>query len=201
MMLGVMCLIAWTSIGVPVLMSLVQMIRMTRREWERKDNVKGWIFRHSMVFYFLPLLCGSAFNAVAILNSNAFQMDFFSMDLSETELSRFKVQRIWSIVFFENLPQVALQTWFLLQNESRNSRQNEITMAALIFSLISIVLTILAVCTQRRIARNQQCIVITFTVGVAHRENRKKKLHLRTEGIRRDIASLLDIDYHLVEIE
>merc|ERR1711879_494254 len=76
----------------------------------------------------------------------------------------------------------------------------DIATIALIFSSFSIMLTILSVCTQRRIVRNQQYAVIKFTVdGVV--SGKVKKPQLRTKGIKRDIANLLDIDHHLVEIE
>merc|ERR1719361_2226792 len=104
--------LAWVCIVCPILLSLFQLVRKSRGDWAKYDNVSRWIFKFSFFLYFLPIFSGSAFVALALVNSNALQLNVFSMGLSKHELSMFNVQRVWSIVMLENLPQLGLQIWF-----------------------------------------------------------------------------------------
>ena len=96
-------ILCWATIIVPVLMSLAQMARKSRGTWLREDIARHWMTRYPFVLYILPFFTGSAFVAVAVLNSNALQLGVFSMGLSKSELSKFSVQRMWSIILLEVL--------------------------------------------------------------------------------------------------
>ena len=98
---NVLVLSCWASIAIPIFLSLMQLSRKSRGSWLREDIARHWISKHSMILYVLPILSGSAFVAIALLNSNAFQLDLFSMGLSKAELDKFGVQRVWSIVILE----------------------------------------------------------------------------------------------------
>merc|ERR1719361_506034 len=128
-----MSCISWITVALPILMSLLQLIGKSTGEWDRNESVKHWILRHSFTLYLLPFLSGSAFNAIAIVNSNAFQLDVFSMGLSKREMHKFRLQRIWSVVLLENLPQIALQISFMATTEGVGY---DVATAALIFSSI-----------------------------------------------------------------
>lgn len=93
--------ICWSTITVPVLLSLLQLTRRSRTIWLEEDVTLQWMTRFSFILYILPFCCGSAFVAVALLNSNAFRLGVFSMGLSRAELSRFSMQKVWSIILFE----------------------------------------------------------------------------------------------------
>ena len=71
--------------------------------------------------------------------------------------------------------------------------------ASVSFSLISVIVTILAIKTQRGVFANRQSILIQFTViGLSAKD---RHLQTRTMEISRDIADLLKLHHKLVEIE
>ena len=94
-------IICWATIVFPVLLSVAQMVRQSRGAWFKEDVSREWMSKYPYILYILPFFCGSAFVAIAILNSNAFQLGVFSMGLSMAEMSRFNVQRVWTIILLE----------------------------------------------------------------------------------------------------
>ena len=94
-------IVCWATIVVPVLLSVAQLARQSRGAWLKEDVSREWMSKYSLILYILPFCCGSAFVAIAILNSNAFQLGVFSMGLPMTEMSRFNVQRVWTIILLE----------------------------------------------------------------------------------------------------
>ena len=204
----------WTTIAVPVLLSVWQLWRRSRSVWLREDVPRQWLSTNSFIMFILPFFCGSGFVAIAILNSNLFQLGVFSMGLSKTELSRFSLQRIWSIILLEvlnvffifcnlhaltcnlsqNIPQLSLNIWFMVVYGF-----HDVAMASAIFAVISLMVTIMAICTQRDIHLYRQCVSVQFTVkGVPAKD---RKLQLKTRGIAKEISSLLGLDDILVDIE
>ena len=75
----------------------------------------------------------------------------------------------------------------------------EVALASAVFSLISILVTVLAIRTERKVFMNRQRVVVQFTVLGLNAKHRK--FQTRTRGIARDIADLLQLRRDLVEIE
>lgn len=75
----------------------------------------------------------------------------------------------------------------------------EVAIASAAFSLVSILVTILAVKTQRNVFRNRESVLVEFTVHglTAH----YRHLQTRTKAIAKGIADLLKLHDQLVEIE
>ena len=91
---------AFTFIALPITTSLVQVLGENRREWRTK-RVRVWVERHSRLLFLSSILSGSAFVAVSMANCNAFQLKIFSMGLTPKEMLKFRMKRMWSIVFCE----------------------------------------------------------------------------------------------------
>ena len=91
----------WVTIVVPVLLSLCQLWRKCRGAWLKEDVPRQWMDKYSVVLFILPLLFGSAFTALSVLNCNMFQMGVFSMGLSNSEYRSFNLQRLWTIILLE----------------------------------------------------------------------------------------------------
>jgi len=167
-------IVAWTCIVFPVLVSLVQLFRKMQSEWGLNDQIRRWMFKFSCKLYFVAILCGSAFGALALFNSNAFQLYALSMGLSKNQLGSFNVQRVWSIVFLENLPQLGLQIWFMVRFGPQT-----VAVASAAFSTISILVTILAAFTQNNIVQSQQSVLVGFVVdGLSDRNGNSKHKQL-----------------------
>lgn len=211
--------ICWTTIVLPILLSVAQLWRQSRSSWLREDVVSSWMLRYPFILFVLPFFCGSAFVAVAIMNSNAFQLGLFSMGLSRDELGKFNLKRVWSIIVLEvciapmfcynfmglyqnvfcvlcsqNIPQLALSLWFLIDISF-----SEVAFASAVFSLISIFGTILANCTQRDILVNRQRVLVQFTVRGLTLD--QEYLQTQTRGIVKSIANLLGLHRDLIYIE
>ena len=76
---------------------------------------------------------------------------------------------------------------------------HEAAVMSTVFSSVSILITILGIYTQSNLMRNQQSVLIQFKVdGMS---GQQRKLQLKTKGIKREIASILEIDDNVIEIE
>ena len=73
---------------------------------------------------------------------------------------RWKTKRIYSVILFENLPQLLLSLWFswLIQDVTY------IAGAQMTFSMISIITTIMAVVLQKKIYFTQDFVYITIDI-------------------------------------
>merc|ERR1712019_285348 len=94
------------------------------------------------------------------MNSSLLGLEFFMMGLTKKQLIAFKTQRIYSVILLENIPQFALQIWYMVELEEANG----IAIASCIFSAISIVVTILSMTVQQHLIKSQEYTVITIEV-------------------------------------
>ena len=97
----VFTVIAWTTIVLPTIFSFGQLCRMVHGEWTQKEGVRQWIIRYSHRLYILSFVCGNAFAAIGLVNSNAFRLKIFSMGLQQRDLSEFNIRILISVVIFE----------------------------------------------------------------------------------------------------
>ena len=94
-------LLSATFIVVPILVSIFQLMKEIQTYWWRDDQVKRWLVEKSKILYIFSIFTGSSFTAVELLNSNLFQLNIFSMDLSKNQLIGFEAKKIYSIVLIE----------------------------------------------------------------------------------------------------
>ena len=87
---------------------------------------------------------------IIIFNSNLFGLDLFDMGLSQKFIFSFGIKRVYSIVF---------QTWYIIMIGPKL-----VTIMSMIFSLISITITIIISCTQKRIYFTQDYVYISFDI-------------------------------------
>ena len=85
----------------PVLLALLQLMRQLKKHWWKDDNVKVWLASNVQLLYFLSIFTGASFTAIELVNSNLFQLEVFSMDLTREQLIRFRAKSVYSIVFME----------------------------------------------------------------------------------------------------
>eukprot|EP01083_Nonionella_stella_P184216 667962_1 len=150
---------AYTCVVIPIAYSTVQLVRKFNRSWGSDDNLRIWWTDYSNALYLLSIFTGSSYTAVSILNCNAFQLELFSMGLSKQQRLKFNTKRLCGIVGLENIPQVAIQIWYLT-----TFGIDWTALLSTIFSLISIVVTVLTLCTQKTLIRNQQFAKISFNI-------------------------------------
>ena len=93
----------------------------------------------------------------------------------------------------QNVPQVALQVWYL----STVKAGDAVALSSIGFSLFSIVVAVLTIATQSKILARQACVCVSVDVTGS---GLQPALKGRVKGIRSDVARLLMVDKYVVEV-
>ena len=92
-------------IVVPLIFNIIQLHfeinKWTKDEILKSTSVSQWINTNLKFLYFIAIICGSSFSAIALCNSYLFQMPIFGMGLSYYHRNIFQNKRFWSIVLLE----------------------------------------------------------------------------------------------------
>eukprot|EP01084_Bolivina_argentea_P076852 139328_1 len=158
----IMLLISVCCIVIPVILSVAQLFHHSHKYWITNYRLSAWFANNALWLYTLSFITGSSFSAVSMLNSHLFSLDLFSMGLSQRNIGYFHTKRVYSIVLIENIPQAAINSWFLIS--VGDIQHNYIAIISLVFSLISIIVTILSFMQQRKIFESQVCVEINMDV-------------------------------------
>ena len=100
---------------------------------------------------------------------------------------------------FQNLPQLALQIWFLF-GINGGEYGNIIAISSLIFSLISIVISVMSMFMEKSLIDSQQCIVISMDITGNDVMAKIEKCKIRIKHIKKSICSLIGVDNGVTEI-
>ena len=125
----------------PLICNLVQLqheIHKWMTDVYSKHTVQAWMRSYLRRLYMISFLCGSAFAAINICNSNVFHFSMFNMGLNRRQRAIFKNERVLSTVLLENIPQLIIQGIYI----GLTGNFNDITIIAMIFSIISIISSI-----------------------------------------------------------
>ena len=145
---------------IPAMTALFQLYFYARKHWLENDHIRSWLSKYSTLLLLLSVLTGSSFAATALLNSYAFHLEILDMGLTHKQLNGFNTKRIYSLVMLENLPQLCLQSYFILSSGGLNG----ISGSSIVFSMISIIVSILSMTLERTINFTQSYAVITMNV-------------------------------------
>ena len=182
---------------VPISVSFGQLLKQISKHWWKNDNIKSWLISYSKILYLLSLFTGSSFTAIKVMNSNLFGLNIFSMDLSKNDLTRYQTKRVYSIVLIENLPQVIIQCIYLLQID----KLDLIAISSMIFSIISIIVTIISMLTEKKILNSAGHGNAKFDVTGSMILSKAHHYRNKTKRIRNSISSVLGLESELIEIE
>ncbi len=144
---------------VPEILNLLQLRRAILQWFVDKENglyIIKYTTEKSKIVYLLAFIVGSGFAAVKMLNSGLFKFKMFSMGLKRHQMEEFQNQRLFSIVIFENIPQIILQAIYL----NIDGNFGGIALMALLFSVFSVIISIFEVSTKRYASKQQltECI-------------------------------------------
>ena len=153
-----------------------------------------WITSYMKFVYILAMLSGSSFSAIKLVNSNLLELQIFSMNLSKYHQQLFETQRFFSIVLFENLPQliITIITLNLILHEDPENTDGAtllITVFSMIFTIFSIFSCVLEFCTTRQVMNSNdvafvRIFVQSSTIGrMKSREFRNKIVHAKKSVI------------------
>eukprot|EP01083_Nonionella_stella_P191748 709484_1 len=199
------CMIMFVVI--PISYSIIQLATISNKYWiNNKDEsvfyvvnnaaIRVWFGKYVHFLYFVSVITGSSFGATALFNSNLYGLPLFDMGLSESTLTHFKTKRLYSVIMCENIPQVILQ--FVYWTISRT--QSIIVVISMVYSGISILVTLITIYTQKRIIYMQQAVCIQFDVTGTSIAKHSAKLRNRFHGIQREISKLLGVDKAVIEV-
>eukprot|EP01083_Nonionella_stella_P050829 135091_1 len=154
------CALSIVFIVVPITISLYQLHTASSSQWIKDNRVVDWLNTYTKLLYFMSVFTGSSFSALEIFNCNMFRLDLFDMGLSQKHFMEFKTKKLYSIILFENTPQVILSVWYtILLGEL-----DYIPAAQMLFSCISIVVTAIAVVLQKRIRDKQDSVYLSIDI-------------------------------------
>lgn len=149
--------------------------------------------------YLLCMVSGNAFIAVGLCNSNLFGLFMFDMGLNRRQLAVYKNKRIFAIVLLENFPQLVIQLSYSIASET----VTYVTVSAILFSLTSIILSIMEYCTKRVLLDDETVCVIKLNIISKELGQLKagdfRRLQNTRRGIEHEVSKL--IDAHLKTIE
>eukprot|EP01084_Bolivina_argentea_P312576 541156_1 len=185
-------ILSYLFIIVPAIATIIQLFQQIHKHWLVGDVTSNWLSTESNILYAIALITGSGFTAIYIVNCNAFKLKIFSMGLSRKQIIKFETKRIYSVVLLENLPQAMIQIWYLT-----TVAIEPIAVASVTFSFISIIITILTNCTQKRVIDNQQSLEIEFDVLS---DQIDPKFTTKVKQIQTYVAKLLAVSDDLTEI-
>ena len=193
------------TIVLPLIYNLFQLNKEIKR-WIRdvnsKHTVQSWMRSYVQLLYIITILCGSAFAAVDICNSNLFHLRMFNMGLNKRQRAMFQNQRILSTVLCENVPQLILQLIYLISIAESFSL---VTIIAMIFSTISIVLSLFNYKLSSLLLECEAITVIEIDVEskqLGHTSAKKFRqliLHHR-KPICNELGKIIGVDKRLIEI-
>ena len=158
---------------IPLALNIIQ-LHFEISKWRadtilQQTGVTQWIKSNVKVLYLLTALCGSSFSAVCLCNSYLLLLNMFSMGLPMYHKSIFTSKRFISVVLFENIPQLCIQTIALILEINSNVMIQKgsgtlITIFSIVFTLISIFLSGFEYLFSNKTLKLENIMRISFTV-------------------------------------
>ncbi len=95
-------------------------------------------------------------------------MDMVLVDMIRHQMDEFQNQRLFSIVIFENIPQIILQAIYL----NIDGNFGGIALMALLFSVFSVIISIFEVSTKRYASKQQltECKILSIKFDVSSQQ-------------------------------
>eukprot|EP01083_Nonionella_stella_P039106 106358_1 len=183
-------------IALPALVALFQLYFHTKKHW-LEGRVTPWIEKYMMLLLLFSIMTGNAFAAVSLVNSGLYNMEVFYMGLTKNQLQTFNIEKMYSIVFLENLPQLCVQSYYIWISENVN---NPIAISSIIFSMVSIIISTMHLMIEKQINYQQKYVIIKLHVTgecvVQKRSNCKTLSH----DLKRKLGTYLGINAKTIEI-
>eukprot|EP01083_Nonionella_stella_P105229 302588_1 len=182
---------------IPVMISLYQLHAASSKHWLKDNKIRQWLVQYVAPLYGVSILTGSSFGATFIFNSNLFDMNIFDMGLNKKYLLSWKTKRVYSILFFENIPQLCLSVWytFMIGNITF------IPAVQMMFSVISIIISTLTFCLQKKIYFTQDFVEITIHVKGQCIIDKLKVCQRRIDGLQQYLSQVFGVHKNAIDIE
>ena len=181
-------------------------IKLWVTDGDTKQIIQPWVREHVKTLYIISVISGSSFSAVEICDSNLFQLKAFSMNLPLRQKQHFKNQRVLSIVLLENIPQFILQLIYMifLIRDKDVSSQSGIVIIAMVFSILSIVVTLFEFRIKKFVFDSEYLMIIKFKLESIAIQSMSKNQFDQTfvnkrKVISSELSKILEVNYDEIE--
>ena len=203
----------WSSlvfIVIPLCVNITQ-LHMALTSWTNDTIIEytsasQWIKQRTKLLYLLSAICGSSFSAIALCNSYLLQLSVFSMALSQYHQRLFARKRFFSIILFENIPQLIIQIIALVLAIVENKVDSTllVTVLSMVFTIISIFASIFEYLLGLQFEKSSSVIVFRFSIESAFMANMKhdefkQQFMFKYRKLSSNIAKLLHLNYSQIE--
>eukprot|EP01084_Bolivina_argentea_P148085 258980_1 len=185
------------SIVIPTFITLLQLDRTIHKHWMKNDEIRSWLSNYLYLLFLISILCGSSFAAIKLCRSNLFNLLVFSIPLNKKAALYFQTNKLYSTIFFQNIPQLVLAVWYV---QVLNEMPNPIVYISMTFSTISIITTIISMQTAKKLVYSQDYSSIEFEVTGSMIGANIKRCRNNVRKIRYEIGIILGLHENLVEI-
>ena len=152
------------------------------------------------MIYGLSILFGNAFTAIYFVHSRLFDIYKFDIPLNKMQLLQFKNKRIYSVVFFENIPQILLQIGYILSLSSKK-KINSIVYATMCFSILSLLITLLSINLYKKIIESRDYTHIEIDIKGQMIINNMNKCKNRINKLRQQLSGILGVSPKSIDIQ
>eukprot|EP01083_Nonionella_stella_P039101 106350_1 len=184
-------------IALPALVALFQLHFYTSKYWLEEGRVTPWIQKYMIVLLLFSIVTGNSFAAVSLMNSGLYNMDVFYMGLTKYQLQTFNIQKMYSIVFLENLPQLCLQSYYIWISENVN---NPIAISSIIFSMVSIIVSAMHLSIEKQINYQQKYVIVKLHITGEYVEQKLSNCKTLSHDLKRGLGKYLNKDAKRIEI-
>ena len=161
-----------------------------------------WIEQNIKYLYFVSIIFGSSFTAIELSNCGLFCLNKCNMGLNKHQLAIFANKRLFSVILFENIPQIILQFIYIF---IISKHVTFIIILSIIFSLISIIICIFEYLSQNVLLNvNEMCIVkfeiISKKISMVNKKLFNKHIVYKRRKLSNELSKLLNIDTYFIEL-
>ena len=180
----------------PLIISLIQ-LHLQFKDWQRFDDINAYISDNAYMLYGLSLLLGSAFTAISLCHSRLFDIYKLDIPLNKMQLLNFRNKRIYSVVFFENIPQILVQIGYIISISENGS----IVYATMTFSVLSVFLTVLSIRTYKNLEESRDYVQMAVDVKGKVIYDKISKCKNRIYLLRKQLSGLFGVSIKSIEVQ
>ena len=190
----------------PIILNLYQLQKEINKHWihdmDNKEALSVWIQSNIKFLYLFSIFTGSSFTAIEFCNSGLFGLYHFNMGLNKRQLLIFRNKRLYSIILFENIPQLIIQIIYVLYNFNKVTF---ISILASCFSLISILTNLMEYFIQKTLLLDETLCIIKLEIYCDKISNLTNKLFQinivnKRNKFENELSKILKVNIFFVEL-
>eukprot|EP01084_Bolivina_argentea_P301772 520705_1 len=162
----------------------------------QNSSARVWFSKHLAPFILLCVASAGTYPVLSLSSSRLFGLDFFNAGLMSSDLHKLQKIKIRSSITLENAPQLVIQSLFLVQI----GQFDDITVLSMIFSTISIIVTIASMITEKQILNSCGYAMVEFEVTGTSVIQKTDQCKNQVRIIRGQISSILGLNQQVIEI-